>query len=889
MGENFTSQYSAASPLLGSEDPFMIKESEDLLTQFMRCTSHDSQDALLQSQRAQGLSADSVAGISSSRTRVKIPRGNVQLRPESSQQAAMAGARASVNPGPNIEEEIAPRISRRKSPTPLRRRTPQSLSPASDVPKPALVRRSARSRAGPTNYYKKTYHLDSDSEEEVQEEQGIPTTRNLPHRGRGSISSKTLTASPCSVCEIPKRREATLGDLLQRRELGFRPTRQLQSKLGSSFKLSKAWKGASNDVVTLTWSPDGTKFAAGAAAQCGEYMMAYNRKNNLLLGDLVRNELHELPDHWVQRPRRRDSASQVISDPRLFMSVTSVQWFEDTLYTASYDHTVKLWDTSRGEATCLKTLEHESKVIVMARSNFAKNILATGTNTIGFWNTETSEYTPLELPRARSRKDIELVSTSVAWGTNQATKDYLLAGMSQNEDGGVAQHGLLAAFRIRESSTVPEYFSPNSQNVFDVTWHPALPTFATACTAGQQASRGTRSVVNLYEPLRLNRRVMELECPALDMNEVVFCPMDTNYISAGCTDGITYVWDQRKPGEILHKLKHGDPLNQLDETIGRELADTGVNLQLWGNTYDQLYTGASDGVVKRWDILRAPEDVFIGDVVVLPEGIMCGALSPDKSNLLIGDVSGGVNLLSNSPFTPEKDTPGKEDHEFIFRESVLTSQPELGLDSGVKAARELILSGQIAWHPVFGPGQGPRYRGPFAHWARPDGTPPERMAVTRLTDEYEARQLGGVPPKYRKGLSHAVQKDLEAHITLAKIRNQRRGENKRRNPVFIKQESDDAGSLVDLCSEDDDDPAHEVASKRRQQRRETTPSMPIITNIGAGVIDLTGDSDAEESTQSSRTCSQGHSRSPDEDLDGLEDDFWWPPSSMIDPNWPKEF
>ena len=34
-------------------------------------------------------------------------------------------------------------------------------------------------------------------------------------------------------------------------------------------------------------------------------------------------------------------------------------------------------------------------------------------------------------------------------------------------------------------------------------------------------------------------------------------PNNTNYITAGCTDGVTYVWDFRMPDKVLHKLEHG--------------------------------------------------------------------------------------------------------------------------------------------------------------------------------------------------------------------------------------------------------------------------------------------------------------------------------------------
>ncbi|KAL3459867.1 WD40-repeat-containing domain protein [Aspergillus heterothallicus] len=910
------SRYSAATPsLLGSDDPLMIRESEDLLSQFMRSSSHDSHDNHhAQPHRAQRAPADLASQRASPKTRVKIPRSRVQLRPETELRVTVPPTTrwspASAKPAKSKEEIPSPRTSKERLPTPPSRSLPNSSPPiidlcgsssspvterresqssvSADELKPVTLRRSRRARDGPSNYYKKAYHLDSESEEE---DLTVQNTKKLPHREHRALQpcSSSSSSSTWATPLLPTRRSAgrqeiSLGTLLRRRELGCGQNMPLQSRLGSGFRLSKAWKGASNDVITLTWSPDGTKFAAGATAHCDEHMMAYNRKNNLVLGDLVNNELHELPDHWMSRPRVMGLANNAVNEPGLFMSVSSVQWYGDTLYTSSYDRTVKLWDTSRRKATCFKTLEHGSQVIVMARSNFAENILATGTNTIGLWNTEILQYTELELPRPRSKKDIDLIPTSISWGSNNAVGHFLLAGMSDKEDHGVAQHGLLAAFRVCESSIQQENFSPNSQNVFDVAWHPVLPTFAAACTAGQQAPRGTRSVVNIYEPLRHNRRVLDLDCPAQDMNEVVFCPLNSNYISASCTDGVTYVWDQRNPDEVLHKLQHGAPLNQIDETIPRELADTGVTLHAWGSAYDQLYTGASDGVLKRWNILRAAEDVLVEDVATLKEGIMCGSLSPDKSNLLVGDVSGGLQLLSSDdPLSPEDDEPSKDNFSFSFIESIPADcSNKIDPDSGVKAARELISTGQITRHPVFGPGQGPYYRGPFAAWARPDGTPPDQLPTIPLAEEYIARQLD-VPIQSRRGLNPTVQKDIDSHIALAKIRNEKPGGNKRRNLEYITIKKEGA-QFVDLCSDDgdgdddyDDDTFEpDTFQKRKIQRSEQDSPVNIISNIGYEVIDLTADSEDEPAP------SMGDA------LDRLEDDHWWPYSGAIDPNWPKE-
>ncbi|KNG80558.1 WD repeat protein [Aspergillus nomiae NRRL 13137] len=671
-----------------------------------------------------------------------------------------------------------------------------------------------------------------------------------------------------------------LNKLLQDRELGCSVSRQISSRVLSNLELSKTWKGASNDVIVLAWSPDGTKFAAGATAQCDEHNMEYNRGNNLILGDLTTDSLEELTGHWS--PRQPGFSRGTINDDRLFMSVTACQWFDDTLYTASYDKTVKLWRFPNHRASCYKTLNHDSKVQVMARSNFANNVLATGTQSVGFWQLDESTYNVLDLPRQRSKREIDLIPTSLAWGTTPITKEILIAGMSEKGDG-MTHNGLLAAWHIAEASPTPIQLSPNSQNIFDVKWHPSLPLFATASSArggGMTllSSKNTRSVVRLYSPLISKMCTMELECPALDINDVTFCPGNPNYVTASCTDGITYVWDTRNPDTVLHRLQHGEPLNQIDETLPREQADVGVRLALWGNSVTQFYTGASDGILKTWDVLRSPDDAFVQNVASFGEEIMSGAFSPDRSNLLIGDAAGGLHLLSAN-ILADKSLSFK----FKRASQVPFAGPDSDSESGIMAARKAILDGHLSRHPIYGVGQGPRYNGPYAAWARPDNTPDHQLGQTKLKEEWQLRQLDGAPPALRPGLNDQLRREIECQRQLAQIRNvQHLNKRKRLEPGHYTKRR---GVLSDLCSGDGF-----WTAPVKPKRLATESKHSIIENANIEIIDLTGDSDTECAKPSNEDLAfptiQDTEGYPGIEhlLEGLEDDHWWPSSDQIDPN-----
>ncbi|KAI9041711.1 WD repeat protein [Aspergillus affinis] len=706
-----------------------------------------------------------------------------------------------------------------------------------------------------------------------------------------AIASPTKLSPPDGRLPGSSQRFA---QLLQSRELGCSVSRKINSDVASNFRPFKKWKGASNDVVAMAWSPDGTRFAAGATAQCDEHNMEYNRRNNLLLGDLTRNCLEEIPDHCIPRPA--GGANRAVTDTRLFMSVTAVQWFQDFLFTGSYDNTVKLWDLAGGKASCYKTLRHDSKVLVMARSTFEPNVLATGTHEIGLWNVKESTYTSLELPQNVSKKGIELVPTSLAWGTVPSTKNILLAGLAESDDG-IPQNGHLAAWRVEEGRASPlPSFSPNSQNIFDIKWHPTSEAFVTGSSTAQ---RNIGSVVRHYEPLKTRMGIYEFDCPALDINEVTFCPTNSNYVTASCTDGNTYVWDYRYNNDFVLKLPHGGPLNQTDETLTREQADVGVTVAFWGNEVDQFYTGASDGILKKWNILKSPEDALVDDIASLEEEITCATLSEDKSNLLVGDAAGGIHVLSSGPFfnTDERSFTFESAPQLAYED--YETEPE----SGVKAGRNLLASGQLSLHPVYGVGQGPHYTGPFAAWARPEGTTCENIARTQLRRELQIRQLDGTPIKYRSGLDEQSRRDVEAQIQLARIRNQRQNENKRKrdDSATTMNRTAFTHNFIDLCSDDDDHARSlTVPSGELKRRAKARRSEPLIVNMESVIIDLTGDTDSEEEALADAPPGMELGRVPDhftfDRVDSLEneraeeleetlcEDFWWPPSHTIDPN-----
>ncbi|PGH16561.1 hypothetical protein AJ79_01667 [Helicocarpus griseus UAMH5409] len=681
--------------------------------------------------------------------------------------------------------------------------------------------------------------------------------------------------------------------LLHSRELGNTVYRQkaikqkLQtSKLDLEMKKWKHWKGASNDVMVLTWSPDGTRFAAGAAAQSDEHNMIYNRNNNLLLGDLTCNSLKELPDHHIPRPPPHN-----VVDPKLFMTVSAAAWRGNSLYTASYDKTVKVWDvSSHSGAKCVNTLQHDERVMVMAVSDSGS--VATGWDSgprIKLWNRLNSgEFSSVDLT-CHPSKNVHMVPSALTWGPASACTT-LVAGMA-GLDSAFSRNGHLALWQMGESAPMPLSVSPNSQTVFDIAWHPVTPIFATASSVPFSVStlglaNSTRSLIRIYDPLR-SRAYVFYECPALDINDVTFCPANSNYITASCTDGATYVWDHRNPGKILHKLPHGAPIAEQDPNLSREQHDTGVRVALWkNNMIDQFYTGGSDGVLKKWNILRAPENVLVGDTACFDHGIMSGAFSPDSTNLLVGDSCGKISILSSAPFSGDHN-----ETELAYEASAQKEEQPILSDTSNASAddlediRRLFSSGKLSRHSIYGVGQGPRYDGPYAAWARPN-VPREALSRTPLLPEIKNEQLDG-PPLDLRQLTEEKKRQLSRQIQLSSIRNQQHGKNKRKAgdmfsasssfspPVYVPYKvSDHTHTYINLESSDDDDD-DDVAQ----------PEPRPGNSDGPAFIDLTNEPSEEGDVRDRyETLSWDDEVEVESLCELLEDDHWWPRNSDVDPN-----
>ncbi|KAK5108921.1 hypothetical protein LTR62_007723 [Meristemomyces frigidus] len=536
-----------------------------------------------------------------------------------------------------------------------------------------------------------------------------------------------------------------LSRVLRQRELGRIGSRgwaathkgttdETKNHVISGHKPRLHFEATSGDVTCLAWARDGVSFAAGSIAITDDRSMQYNSSRNLVVGDFASTQLQELSEHCVARPSVTDEANvnalhsmRESQDPRLFTTVAAVSFSPngDKLYTAGSDKMLRVYSTNSNVTgyVCQREIEHQAVVSLLDVSR--DGLLATACHTsadgsIRVFDTYSEYAQAWSFSSRRVESALSIFPSALRWGTAPLHRKLVLGGFtSEDNTEDRATVGETALWSAETGQRLE--LGTITHNVFDVAWNPSASSGSDAfCVAGTpghgKSFTGRQSVVQCYAPQQNRaKQVLEWDCPAWDINDVLYCPYDDNLIAAGATNGRVYIWDKRfasRDQKALHVLHHGETTNVLDHDKISELTDTGVRFLSWAATSSRLYTGSSDGVVKVWNPYRAADSAHIEDIGTFETAIMSGSFSPDFRNLLIGEERGRINVLSIGADT--EDIVAGPSKSFTLHDS----RPLLSAESPFAVARGLLESQQIELQhmgtlPKKQAVQGSAYRGPY--------------------------------------------------------------------------------------------------------------------------------------------------------------------------------
>ncbi|KAH0259742.1 WD40 repeat-like protein, partial [Aureobasidium melanogenum] len=545
-----------------------------------------------------------------------------------------------------------------------------------------------------------------------------------------SVASQEDAAEPVDKSACCRRSVRPLNSLVRHRELGSTYGREwprrfqagIRDFVYSSMGAQAYMDNASGDVSTIAWSPNGSFFAAGAVAVTDIQSIDYNKPRNLVVGSVARQNVKELAHHTIQHSlpdgRRKE----------LFSTVQMVAFSPESryMYSAGIDQHLHKYrvDGSPTNTTLVHRVEHPASVDFLSVSN--GGLVATGCASSGSRSINVLAYDDDALVESvcfSGTQQAKKTPSALKWGSAHSHQHYLLAGFSKEaevfyiEDDHRDKEGEVALWDINTKQRI-ETDAPN-RNVFDLAWNPNpggnSSIFAVASRPVSHVGHGIHSVVRLYSPQQTRaHHTMELDCPAWDINDVVYSPHDNNLIAVGSTEGRIYVWDVRfaKHGQSpLNTLKHGESLAVMPHEKKRWEVDTGIRFLSWGSERDRLYSGSSDGLVACWDPYRSDSDKPVREVVRLNSAVMSGAFSPDFSHLLVGEDAARLNLLSvgNDGATFDRRTTAK----FGVEEARLEEEPppilwdcQKMLDTQALQVRP---AGTMPFRQVV---QGPNYTGP---------------------------------------------------------------------------------------------------------------------------------------------------------------------------------
>jgi WD40 repeat protein len=283
--------------------------------------------------------------------------------------------------------------------------------------------------------------------------------------------------------------------------------------------------------------------------------MQYNKPGNLAVGSTSLDTLRAVPNHRVLRPviSKEENAENALEsmrqtqDPWLYASVVSTSHSEISGFTfsASFDHTVKVWKVSpEGTMDLRGAWYHDGKVNFVVTSDHHERVATASdvsSSAIRVYNFDEEDITNTpydtycgdkarEQAQEISRRDTwAYFPATVQWGKSPGVVNFLLVGYSPRS---ITAHeidipedkknsGELCLWDVEFGTKIP-ISSAKTQNVFEVMWHPTQPCFLAATSPCGNFEPETRTQIRLFAQNETGSflHIKALDCPAFDINEL---------------------------------------------------------------------------------------------------------------------------------------------------------------------------------------------------------------------------------------------------------------------------------------------------------------------------------------------------------------------------------
>jgi len=248
------------------------------------------------------------------------------------------------------------------------------------------------------------------------------------------------------------------------------------------------FRGSSSDILDIAWSPNGDKFALGAATLSD----VYNRGGNLILGSVGAETVKMLHGHQVMRPEPLNGM-----DPIQHSTVSMVGFSPSgLLFSAGCDGTVKAWAAEQAGAPRVGERRFGGEVLVLAVSPSHHNLVAAGCKNgkleISSWDDDGTFLSAAPCVLQKNTAEV-LYPSCLAW-VGSFHNQYLIAGYDTNTDRSVA-----GSLIIYDAESGRQFFkvTPGSTRCFDVFGHPS-GSFVVGCAARGAKSLGVKSSLRMF-------------------------------------------------------------------------------------------------------------------------------------------------------------------------------------------------------------------------------------------------------------------------------------------------------------------------------------------------------------------------------------------------------